>query len=158
MSLRDATEAVLSLESSERERAAAHLDRIFQRNQHDTLITTFRAKPEMLEAAKSLPARRDALAELLLASRERRLGERYGILETDPSSTPLSAREQEVLALLVQGLRNKEIGQTLFISEVTVKSHLRRIFRKLGVKTRTEAVIAASAALDQAAPAVDNDA
>jgi DNA-binding NarL/FixJ family response regulator len=56
----------------------------------------------------------------------------------------LSEREINVLKLLAQGKSNKEIGSALFISEGTVKSHLKRIFGKLGVISRTEAVAKAS--------------
>ena len=56
------------------------------------------------------------------------------------SGETLSLREIEVLKLMAQGKSNKEIGSALFISEGTVKSHLKRIFRKLGVMSRTEAI------------------
>ena len=56
------------------------------------------------------------------------------------SGQTLSEREINVLKLLAQGKSNKEIGSALFISEGTVKSHLKRIFRKLGVMSRTEAI------------------
>src|ERR1044071_1959823 len=56
----------------------------------------------------------------------------------------LSEREIEVLKLMAQGKSNKEIGSALFISEGTVKSHLKRIFHKLGVISRTEAVASAT--------------
>jgi two-component system NarL family response regulator len=56
------------------------------------------------------------------------------------SGETLSEREIEVLKLMAQGKSNKEIGSALFISEGTVKSHLKRIFGKLGVISRTEAV------------------
>jgi len=52
-------------------------------------------------------------------------------------------RERQVLGLLAQGLRNKEIGRHLTIEEVTVRLHLRGIFRKLGVRSRTQAVTCA---------------
>ena len=51
----------------------------------------------------------------------------------------LSQREREVLALLVEGLPNKLIARRLEISEKTVKSHLTRVFRELGVTDRTQA-------------------
>ena len=55
----------------------------------------------------------------------------------------LSARETEVLAQVARGRTNAEIGQALFISEATVKTHLLRAFGKLGVSGRTAAVTTA---------------
>ncbi|WP_457029111.1 response regulator [Kitasatospora sp. P5_F3] len=55
----------------------------------------------------------------------------------------LTDREQEILAQLAQGLGNREIARALFISEATVKTHLGRIYDKLGVDTRSGAVAAA---------------
>jgi two-component system, NarL family, response regulator YdfI len=52
----------------------------------------------------------------------------------------LSLREQEVLRELAQGLNNRAIAERLFVSQDTVKSHLRSVYRKLGVSTRAEAV------------------
>ena len=53
----------------------------------------------------------------------------------------LTAREMQVLACLVTGKTNREIGQELFIAESTVKSHVISIFGKFGVSTRVEAAI-----------------
>lgn len=55
----------------------------------------------------------------------------------------LTSRELEVLALLVRGGSNKEIAAKLFISETTVKGHLRSLFTKLNVLSRTEAITTA---------------
>jgi ATP/maltotriose-dependent transcriptional regulator MalT len=52
----------------------------------------------------------------------------------------LSEREVEVLSLVAAGLSNRDIGQRLFISEKTVKTHLSNIMGKLGVVNRTQAV------------------
>lgn len=60
------------------------------------------------------------------------------------SNEPLTGRELDVLALLACGLSNKEIGVRLFVTETTVKSHVRAIFGKLNVLSRTEAVAAAN--------------
>jgi DNA-binding NarL/FixJ family response regulator len=55
----------------------------------------------------------------------------------------LSEREVEALQLLIKGRSNKEIGAALFITEDTVKAHLKTLFSKLHVKDRTEAAISA---------------
>ena len=56
---------------------------------------------------------------------------------------PLTPREMDVLRLLAQGQSNKEIARTLHLVEETVKDHVRHILAKLGVKSRTQAVLAA---------------
>lgn len=61
------------------------------------------------------------------------------------SNVSLSARELQVLRLLALGYRNKEIAEKMFLSELTVKSHLRKINTKLGAGGRTEAVSIARA-------------
>jgi two-component system NarL family response regulator len=53
----------------------------------------------------------------------------------------LSARELDVLQLLTKGRSNKEMATALFVSEDTIKAHLKTLFVKLGVKDRTEAAI-----------------
>ena len=58
----------------------------------------------------------------------------------DTSATALSGREQQILALLADGLVNKQIAARLGISTNTVKTHLELLFEKLGVATRAEAV------------------
>lgn len=61
---------------------------------------------------------------------------------TSPESAEqLSAREREVLALVAQGMANKQIGRSLGIAERTVKAHLGRVFRELGVADRTSAAL-----------------
>jgi DNA-binding NarL/FixJ family response regulator len=60
------------------------------------------------------------------------------------SSETLPGRELDVLTLLARGKSNKEIGSNLYISETTVKAHLRSIFTKLNVLSRTEAIATAS--------------
>jgi DNA-binding NarL/FixJ family response regulator len=60
-----------------------------------------------------------------------------------PAQETLTPRETEVLALVARGLTNAEIGRALFISETTVKTHLIRVFGKLGVSDRTAAVTTA---------------
>ena len=55
----------------------------------------------------------------------------------------LTPREAELLSLLTEGLSNRELGQRLFISQATVKTHLAHIYAKLGVETRAAAIATA---------------
>ncbi|MEO6119241.1 MAG: response regulator transcription factor [Terriglobales bacterium] len=52
----------------------------------------------------------------------------------------ITTRELEILQLIAEGLRNREIAEKLFVSENTVKTHSSRVFDKLGAKRRTQAV------------------
>lgn len=53
----------------------------------------------------------------------------------------LTQREHEILGLIAEGLSNREIGERLFVSENTVKTHSSRVFDKLGVNRRVQAVV-----------------
>ena len=65
-----------------------------------------------------------------------------GALLPAPGGGPsLSPREEEVLRLVAQGLANKQIGRALGITERTVKAHLGRVFREIGVLDRTSAAL-----------------
>ena len=96
----------------------------------------------------------DALRGRLMADANLELVDRVELAEAvitlPPGSAPaisettliehLTTREHDVLALVADGLPNREIAAALAISEHTVKFHLASIFGKLGVSTRTEAV------------------
>jgi DNA-binding NarL/FixJ family response regulator len=91
-----------------------------------------------------------AAGEALLAPTvTRRLLERFApsLPRSDEQSPPelsaLTERELEILTLLASGLSNAELGAQLYLSEPTIKTHLSSIFRKLGVRDRVQAVIAA---------------
>src|SRR5213075_2867771 len=56
----------------------------------------------------------------------------------DRYRSPLSQREREIVVLVAQGFKNKEMAEKMFISEQTVKNHLHNIFDKLGVSDRLE--------------------
>jgi DNA-binding CsgD family transcriptional regulator len=84
---------------------------------------------------------------LLLAFAFRRAtqaGGRRVVLTLPPTQSlePPTHREREVLALAARGLSTRAIGEQLFLSENTIKSHLARIYGKLGVRNRAEAVSA----------------
>jgi pimeloyl-ACP methyl ester carboxylesterase/DNA-binding CsgD family transcriptional regulator len=63
--------------------------------------------------------------------------------EEDPVFEALSDGEREVLAKVTEGLSNPEIAAALFISEKTVKNHITKIFEKLDIKTRSQAIVVA---------------
>lgn len=64
-----------------------------------------------------------------------------GAPKTSGEATPLTTREQEVLHAIGCGLSNTEIADALYISELTVKSHIGRVFVKLGLRDRAAAVV-----------------
>jgi transcriptional regulator EpsA len=69
-----------------------------------------------------------------------------------PRALELSAREREILASLSRGSTNRDIAESLAISLFTVKNHMKRIFRKLGVSNRTQAAARFNQALLRSAP------
>jgi two-component system NarL family response regulator len=90
-------------------------------------------REELLECIRKVHAGETSIPPALVAK-----------LAAGMSNEALTGRELEVLSLLSRGKSNKEIGVNLYISETTVKSHLRSIFSKLNVLSRTEAIAAAS--------------
>jgi LuxR family maltose regulon positive regulatory protein len=103
----------------------------------DSLVSVYRAVPEILPAIAQNENRTDLLSLL------GRLGDlaiaRKAGLRSDASPL-LTARENEVSGLLIEGLTNQEIAERLFISPSTVKVHVRHIYEKLGVKNRAGAI------------------
>jgi DNA-binding NarL/FixJ family response regulator len=64
-----------------------------------------------------------------------------------PALAGLTTREREIICLIVEGASNREIAETLYISERTVKNHMTRILSQLNVRDRTQAAMVASAYL-----------
>jgi DNA-binding NarL/FixJ family response regulator len=65
--------------------------------------------------------------------------------EEEPDALPgLTSREQEILALIGEGLTNRQIGQRLYLAEKTVKNHISRLLAKLGVERRIQAAVIAT--------------
>jgi DNA-binding NarL/FixJ family response regulator len=87
-----------------------------------------------------------AIRDLLSGETPAAAGQRQGGVAT----TALTVREQGVLRELAQGKGSRDIAAALWLSEDTVKTHLRRIYRKLGVRSRTEAVACSVGQLGEA--------
>jgi LuxR family maltose regulon positive regulatory protein len=101
----------------------------------DLLSATLEARQRgHIDAAEHVPAR--SLAKLLAAAAQDAAAP--GADERLPE--PLSERELEVLALIAAGESNGEIARKLFVSTSTVKTHINRLYRKLGAHSRTQAV------------------
>jgi DNA-binding NarL/FixJ family response regulator len=102
-----------------------------------------RTRPEELIAAIHTIAAGDSLLSPSVTSRvvERMAGQRPPDAARDPRLDELTPRETEVLELVARGMSNSEIAATLVIEESTVKTHLKRVLAKLGVRGRVQAVI-----------------
>jgi len=123
-------------------------------NTHIIVLTTYDGDEDIYRAIKAgakayllKDTARDALVDTV---RRVHTGETYlppqlaAKLAERVSGEALSGREMEVLRRMAAGKSNKEIGAELFISEGTVKTHIKSIFTKLDVVTRTEAVATAT--------------
>lgn len=113
------------------------------RGDHDSFVLAYRHYPDLLgrihERGRLDPLR---LERIIRNARDEKLAARFGwvIQRTPRNGSPLSPRELQVFDLIALGLTNREIATKLFISDVTVKVHVRHILEKLGARSRTEAV------------------
>jgi ATP/maltotriose-dependent transcriptional regulator MalT len=114
----------------------------------DAFVTAYRAYPDLLQILAGDCSNHERLRIILERARDDGLAKQVGLplsrTRVAAGESPLSSREREVMELLSQGLLNKEIARTLFIADGTVKAHVRSICRKLGARTRTEAVMRAA--------------
>ena len=114
----------------------------------DAFVTAYRACPELIRSLSRDASSEDRLKTILYRGRDqsiaRFIGFKLPAFRDTAGPGALTPREREVLQLVGQGLTNKEIGRTLFIEEGTVKLHVRRVCKKLEVRTRTEAALRAA--------------
>lgn len=112
----------------------------------DSFVTAYRGCPPLLEAASKDRLNLDSLREVVDFAQDWALAKKAGLkaAPSPRSRSGLSPREREVLGLIGQGLTNRAIATTLFITESTVKVHVLHIFEKLGVRSRTEAALKAA--------------
>ena len=99
--------------------------------------------PEQLLAAIRTVAGGDALLSPAVTKRVIKQFTRIPRPAPPKELDELTAREQEILRLIAGGLSNAEIGQQLYITETTVKTHVTHILQKLGLRDRVQAVVLA---------------
>jgi DNA-binding CsgD family transcriptional regulator len=139
--LRDVALAIVATHhGAEPFEVAKILEPLIRNGDADAVVTGYRAYPPLARQAVGTDLHL-LMTNLLARSRDFDIARAAGLKvprETRPREL-LSAREQEVYGLLVQGRSNHEIAKALFISASTTKVHVRHIFEKLGVHTRAEA-------------------
>ena len=108
----------------------------------DALVVGVRAAPKLLRNLLVERRHHHLLVTVLRRSRDQSLMRASGLLAEREYSrgSSLSVRESEVIELVRQGLTNREIGKTLYISEATAKVHVGHILEKLAARSRAEAV------------------
>jgi ATP/maltotriose-dependent transcriptional regulator MalT len=137
-----AARAIALIGSSESRRAADELISVADRlRTWDGVVCAVRASPPLL-ATLAASRHRPVITGLLARSNDRSLARAARLTDQRPHGPGgiLTRREAEIVDLLEQGLRTREIATALYISNSTVKVHVRNIFRKLDAHTRAEAV------------------
>jgi LuxR family transcriptional regulator, maltose regulon positive regulatory protein len=114
----------------------------FATGNYDAFVCAYRAFPELLNGLPEI-----AVSDLrsfidLVCSLDPKLAEKLGLRKRQrlaKAGAALTPREKEILDLIRQGRSNREIAKALWISESTVKVHVRHVFEKMNVRSRTEA-------------------
>ncbi len=112
----------------------------------DTPLAVLSASPAVdaeeacIEAGADLYIEKSAGASEIGAALRALLSADGGFEELTPADNKLSKRQKQLIVMLDRGLSNREIAEELGISEHTVKVHLWRLFRRLGVKSRTQTI------------------
>jgi LuxR family transcriptional regulator, maltose regulon positive regulatory protein len=141
---------ILLLCSNSPQRAIAAFTEVLQSGPLQPSMQAFLEEGELMArlcALVSHSAQRHALpaeGRQLLADLSERLGRSFDhVIDQDAGGSYLSSREREILLSLAQGESNKGVAARLNVSEATVKFHLQRIYRKLGVHNRVKAIAVA---------------
>ncbi|MFF2652534.1 response regulator [Streptomyces sp. NPDC058045] len=98
---------------------------------------------DLVSAVRTVAAGRSLLNEAAARRMTERLRDRPREAEDDRLPA-LTGREREILALIGEGLTNRQIGARLFLAEKTVKNHISRLLAKLGVERRVQAAVLAT--------------
>jgi ATP/maltotriose-dependent transcriptional regulator MalT len=151
-------EAIASLQTAEQDATHEEVVELFlDAEAHgvlDPAVVAYRAYPPLLRLLGANERTSRSLALLCSSANDVSLAQRTG-LELDlvhgqPGALErLTPREREVLDLMCDGLANSEIAKRLFIAESTAKVHVHRVLKKLGARSRLQAVLSARDALDR---------
>jgi DNA-binding NarL/FixJ family response regulator len=120
----------------------------------DYIVTTYRASPELLAALLRDSTTAEHAGYVVARADDHALAASIGVDATaafNPVAS-LSAREREVYDLLCEGMPNREIARRLFISHETVKVHVRHVYDKFGIRSRTALALQAAIQRPQATP------
>ena len=112
----------------------------------DAFVCAYRAFPPLLEGLPNDDAQDSKPFAALVIALDPSHAEKIGLpvpSKEKRQKEALTRREREVFDLMCQGLANREIARTLWITESTVKVHVHHVLAKMGVRSRTEAVAAA---------------
>jgi ATP/maltotriose-dependent transcriptional regulator MalT len=110
---------------------------------YDAFVLAYRAYPPLLAGMAARDEANTAACVMRIPSADDRLAEKAGLRIRERHRTQgegLTPREEEVLQLVRRGLSNRQIAATLWIAESTAKVHVHNVLRKLGARSRTEAV------------------
>jgi LuxR family maltose regulon positive regulatory protein len=139
-------QSIALYKTGEKEKAVALLGEVLARAEPEGFIRLFLdegdAMVQLLLEAASRGIMPDYIGKLLAAfeAGKRKSKEKPDLPPQQPLIEPLSQRELKIIHLIAQGLSNREIGERLFLALDTIKGHNRKIFDKLQVQSRTEAI------------------
>jgi len=137
----DALCAIASEDVRAWDAAAVALEYCSSRYFVEPLIVGYRGSPALAAALLGNENTRERMLQLMQLANDAQLIESVDARPRGSAWGDLSPRERDVLRLVARGMTNREIGRTLYISEATVKVHVRHILEKLGVESRTAAAV-----------------
>jgi DNA-binding NarL/FixJ family response regulator len=140
--LAEGARAIVAATAGDAETAANLITEAQRRQTWDPVVCCVRASPRLAACLAGQDQLRPVLQGLYVLSNDHGLARKAHMRSPAHGNVGalLTPREAEVLELMAEGYRNREIAEAFVISQSTVKIHVRHVLEKLGVRTRTEAV------------------